>query len=369
MSKKIVYGVCGIGHGHLYRQLPVIDALADQPHKLAIMAYGQALPALVNRYADDENVAVFPVAVPYYNGGRLGLDFAAAAANPANQGVDFFATNATAMAQAREFLGGRPDMCVSDYEPVSASMAYTHDAPLVTIDQQSKYLTRSPQFPRNLDGLGFQDEIERLRMMFPRAEARLACSFFMVSLPRYSSMPVTIIPPILSDQVKAMKPAPEQGTVMVYFSSQQDLRQDPADISNVFNAFPGHTFHVFAPNSERYAGPNIVPHAKGGPDFQAIMARADALVTTAGHSLLSEAMHLALPVYAVPLPVYEQRINAQIIQQGGFGLSRTAISRAGLDEFLGKVDQYRSNIADDHSILHRGCGRDYALSALKRHLS
>jgi hypothetical protein len=37
-------------------------------------------------------------------------------------------------------LIGKPDLVISDYEPISAQYAYASGTPLVTIDQQSKYL-------------------------------------------------------------------------------------------------------------------------------------------------------------------------------------------------------------------------------------
>lgn len=369
MSRKIVYGVCGIGHGHLYRQMPVIDALADNGHAIAIFAYGQSLPTLCERYAQDDNVTVIPVAVPYYNGSRGGLDFEAAASNPANAGVDFFGINMRAMAAAKAHLGGAPDLCVSDYEPVAAQMAYVFDAPLVTIDQQSKYMVGNGLFPRDLDGLGFQDEVERLRMMFPRAEERLACSFFKVAKPRYVSMPVTIIPPILSDRVKTLDPKPEQGTIMVYISSQQAMKQAADDVGAILGSFPKHTFHIFAPDAERYAAPNVRPYTKGGEDFPNVLARADALISTAGHSLLSEAMHLKLPVFAMPLPVYEQRINASVIEKGGFGMNSSRLKKAQLGVFFEKLAEYRKAIATDTTHLVRGCGKNRALQVLGQHLS
>jgi Glycosyl transferase family 1 len=67
------------------------------------------------------------------------LDFAASLDAAQNQHINFFQENIAAMAQAQKMIG-KPDLVISDYEPVSAQYAYAYDAPLITVDQQSKYL-------------------------------------------------------------------------------------------------------------------------------------------------------------------------------------------------------------------------------------
>lgn len=39
---KILYGVCGIGMGHTYRQLPLLDNLAAEA-EIVLFAYGESL--------------------------------------------------------------------------------------------------------------------------------------------------------------------------------------------------------------------------------------------------------------------------------------------------------------------------------------
>jgi UDP:flavonoid glycosyltransferase YjiC (YdhE family) len=40
-SKKILYGVCGIGMGHTYRQLPLLDELAID-NRIVLFVYGES---------------------------------------------------------------------------------------------------------------------------------------------------------------------------------------------------------------------------------------------------------------------------------------------------------------------------------------
>ena len=38
--KKILYGICGIGNGHFFRQLPIIETLLKQNNKTAKILTG-----------------------------------------------------------------------------------------------------------------------------------------------------------------------------------------------------------------------------------------------------------------------------------------------------------------------------------------
>src|SRR3972149_4745327 len=53
------------------------------------------------------------------------------------------------------------------------------NVPLVTSDQQSKFLFGD--FPVTLGGFTYEDEVKRLSMFFPKADKRIACSFFRVA--------------------------------------------------------------------------------------------------------------------------------------------------------------------------------------------
>lgn len=348
---KILWGVCGIGHGHIFRQLPLIDHFA-RDNDIVIFGYGESYDFYKNRFADNPRVTVERVAVPYIPGGADGLDFAAAARMPENR-MDYTVINAAAMQAARDRLG-RPDLVVSDYEPVCAQYAYAMGAPLVTVDQQSKYLCGD--FPAPLNGQDYKDEIERLRMFFPRAERRLASTFFTVSAKGASD--VTLCPPVLGDSIlnirREKSAAPE---ILIYLSSQKPFGQSFDDIAAACAAYSGVTFHLFGKNIPPMPAANVNVYRHGDPAFHQVLGRCHGVVSTAGHTLLSEAMYLGIPVYAIPLPLYEQEMNAHVIEQGGFGLRAPHLDAEMLGQFLSSLSAYELAIAADKKYLLRGAGQ------------
>ena len=60
---KILYGVCGIGMGHTYRQLPLLDVLAAEA-QIVMFVYGESLEFYGKHFAGNANVSVVPVSVP-----------------------------------------------------------------------------------------------------------------------------------------------------------------------------------------------------------------------------------------------------------------------------------------------------------------
>jgi uncharacterized protein (TIGR00661 family) len=367
---KILYGVCGIGLGHTMRQLPILEHFAAHS-RVVVFAYGESLRFYQERYRGNAAVTIVPVSVPFYPGGANGLDFAASAAREGNGSAEAFATNCRALATAQAMLG-RPDLVISDYEPISAQYAYSQNAPLVTIDQQSKYLIG--EFADSLGGETVLDEVQRLRMFFPKADARIACSFFRVPVKQAGprSERVQLHAPIINSNVRALdaKKSAGRNELLVYMSSQRDFAQSPEEIAAVLARNPQWTFHVFLPAGKELpsvAAPvNVAYYNAGDFRFHRLLERCAGIISTAGHSLLSEAMYLGKPVYALPLPVYEQQMNAHVIDVNGFGIAESRITNTALRRFVRDLPDFGANIAADKTTLLRGSGEDKIIAYLTR---
>ena len=364
-GQKILYGVCGIGSGHTYRQLPIIERLAAA-NTLVIFAYDFSFRFLSEHFRANPDVHVIPVAVPFYAGGEQGLDFVRTAHLAAKKPVNFTAINCQAMAEAAALIG-KPDLVISDYEPVSAQYAYAYATPLVTIDQQSKYLTGD--LPERINGQSYLDEIMRLKMFFPRAEARLACSFFNVATRKSPADRVIIIPPVIRSELLALvRRDIDSRSFIVYLTAQQGFRQDLPELMQVCAGQKAARFHIFLPSGSTdkqiSLAPNITLHRSGGGDFLKVLQSCSGIISTAGHGLLSEAMFLGIPVYAMPLPLYEQEMNAKVIDDKGFGISWPILTHEKLTEFIRCCPHYSQAIIQDDSVLLRGDGAAEIMSCL-----
>ncbi|USE34901.1 glycosyltransferase family protein [Endozoicomonas sp. SCSIO W0465] len=375
-GKKIVFGICGIGNGHLNRQLPCLNYLRDRDHQIVLFTYGQALEYFRNHQAAYPGIRVCEVNNPYIVGCPSGLDFEATSELPQNNSSNFNRINFQAMAVADQQLG-TPDLVISDYEQVSAQYAYSKQAPLVTSDQQSKFLTGA--FMPDLAGTSFRDEQERLSLFFPRADKRLATSFFSVQpnvrSQRGETANVMLLPPVIRPEIIAAK-AQCHGTtasLLMYITAQswtclpieqwiQAVRENVPD---------GITVHVFLPKQcplSADSEPMRFYH-HGDTRFVSLLAACGGVISTAGHTLLSEAMYLNKPVYAMPLKnLYEQQINAKVIGDNQFGVSSGELSAEKLKTFIANLAFYADNIGKDNTVLLRGNGKDQVIRIIEQTL-
>lgn len=351
--KTILYGICGIGNGHFYRELPVIRHLLAQGHRVVVFTYGEVPSCFQREFVTKSplNLMVISVINPYLVGSSTGLDFKATAdQNKGNK--DFLEVNALAMEAAN--TQGPYHLVISDYEMVSAQYAYAKGIPLVTMDQQSKFLYG--KFPQPLGGTCYyQDEIERLRMFFPTAHRRIVISFFDIPPgPDAVRYPVQVMGPILRPEILQGRNQPTQPILLVYMSAQNFQPQQAIQWIQVLETTRVLNIHMYVP-------PNFTPpksrngrlhfHPHGHPSFHLHLLTCKGIISHAGHSLMCEAMYLRKPVLCVPLAIYEQQLSAAVIHENGFGV-KCASPEDGLRStdvalFIRDLDVFTANIQEN----------------------
>lgn len=328
--KKVLYGICGIGLGHMYRQLPILEELVQQ-HKVMVFAYGESLTFCRHTFKNTPHVQIAEVAVPYLVGGTDGIDFSASATHPHNQ-QNFTRINAQAFAKAKAFFG-TPDIVFSDYEPNAAQYATMHSAPLYTIDQQSKYLVGT--FPEETNGYTYKDEVERLKLFFPHVTGRIVTSFFDFNIKEpYASHTQVVQPTLRKSLQQHTQRTTEKNKIIVYISAQDGYAQNITEVTSLLHTHEEYTFHLYAKGeaARTHHNVHIYPHAH--TSFDKNLLSCDGLISTAGHSLLSEAVALNIPTLALPLAIYEQQYNAHIMNQA-IGLpTEEALTPSLLQHFL-----------------------------------
>lgn len=363
MRKKILWGISGIGNGHINRQLPLIRQLAKSC-QIMIFCYDKSYEVAKKNFLKNKNITLQEVSIPFWSGGKRGLDFSLAQKNEHNQNRLFFLKNCEAMAMVQKKIG-KPDLVISDYEPISAQYAYAYNAPLITIDQQSKFLVGN--FPKEIAGFNCQDEIERLHMFFPKVEARLAVSFFNVEKGR-SDDSVLLFPPIIKDAVLNLKRTEKKNSILVYISAARAFGQTNEQIRQILSRFPEAQFSLFT-EEQINSSANVVGYKQGDERFLKVLSECTGIITTAGHTLLSEAMYLGIPVYALPVAPYEQHLNAYVINKYGFGLASDKLQLAQLKKFLSNLNKYKEVIrANKDKILLNGVGQDRVVEFLNKKL-
>lgn len=228
------------------------------------------------------------------------------------------------------------DLVVADHEPFMPRAARRLGVPVVALSHQLVLTeTRAEVPPRHaLSALGTSLGIRVLSP--PRPEAVVVPSFFFPPLRRRSR--ATLVPPILRrDVLEAHRT--EGDRVLVYLNEGDGMAPLLDALGGV--AAP---FDVYGLDPALPAPPNVSLHAPSRGGFLAHLAEARAVVATAGFTLISEALHLGVPVLAVPNQgFFEQVVNARALVAAGRG---EAVVGRGLraDDvtgFLSRLEGYR----------------------------
>ncbi|HET7723722.1 MAG TPA: glycosyltransferase family protein, partial [Propionibacteriaceae bacterium] len=245
---------------------------------------------------------------------------------------------------------GRPDLVISDYDMVSAQIAYLFDAPLVTLDQQSKFLGyECPNFDEFTPG----EHRRRLGYFFPKAALRVATSFFTVDYPPVPEFPVTVIPPILGRDVVGRAQAPVPGNVTVYLSAASHILQPVEEIVALFGQLPDHRFTCYLDADVAHVPANVTLRPGSRAAFVDTLSRSDAVISTAGHNLITEAAYLRVPMLLVPFHHYEQQLNARIVTESGIGRASEVLTLEGVGAFLEGLDEHRRCLDETTRLFRR----------------
>lgn len=358
---NILISVCGFGNGHSARQAHVVEALLRRGHQLALFGFMNSERYFKQHYPQ---LPLFPLRVPIIHvSSQVGIDFGRSAVEPLNIYDDGNAVNFAAMQGALDYFGGKPDLIISDYELVAAQLAYAIDTPFVTLDQHSKFM--GYQFPA-VNGYSRIEERSRLGMFFPDADLRLACSFFDVPWPKDPKFDVQLIPPILREALLALTPIPADSAtpeIIVYISPHGATQQSPSELYEIFTHFPQKKFVVYGsiqPDSYK----NVIFRGYESTPFLHALTRAEAVITTAGHNLLSELAYLKKPVYTLPFPFFEQQCCADMVQRLQIGVGTEQLSVESLSNFFDDLSLYQHNLNVGNGLTPNFNGLEVAIEAL-----
>jgi len=315
---RIVYGVSGEGSGHSSRAYAVGAYLISRGHTVKMVSYDRGLRNLSGHFdvtetaglniANQDNQVSIPRTVTV-NLRKL----------PAFR-------RSVARIRRELFIDFNPDAVITDFEPVTAYLAWARGVPLISLDNQHRM--RYMEYPRPPD-LANDARLTELviRLMVPRPAVSLATTFYFGKVKNAHTF---LFPPILRDEVRAI--APTRGEhVLVYFSFGFDTFLDALRRRTQCN------FIVYGYDRSAQEG-NITFQPFSREGFLHHMASSRAVIATAGFTTLTEALYYRKPYLALPMKgQFEQELNGFLVEHLGYGLNAREGREDTLDRFLGSL--------------------------------
>jgi uncharacterized protein (TIGR00661 family) len=321
---RILYGVSGQGFGHAARSQEVIAHLLSQRHEVFVFTYSQGVSMLQGAY-------------PLYEIPGLGLSYR-------NNKLLYWKTLTSNIKQLMKnprkwpkilatFRDFDPDIVITDFEPLSALLAKIEGKPLISIDNQHQLTNTRISVPTRYQKDFIGDKLV-IKSLIRRAHAYLVTSFFETPIIKKNTQ---IFPPIIRKEVLSLRPTSGE-YILVYAGAHFD---------NVLRVLRRTQMRYIVFSATKHTDePNITFKKHGDPEWLPLLAGCQAVIGTAGLSLISESLYLGKPYFALPIRrQIEQIVNALYLERLGYGAYSERVSAAAINDFIANISQYQAHLA------------------------
>jgi uncharacterized protein (TIGR00661 family) len=225
-----------------------------------------------------------------------------------------------------------PDVCISDMEPVASLVSRLKRLPLISFDNQHQLTHLAPVIPsvRQRDFLVARSVVRRY---VGEADAFIILSFFKK---RCADRRVFVTDPLLRKEV--IRARPRTKNFILVYQTRPDER-----LFNVLRSI-NESFIVYGHHASKHDG--NLRFKPVGASFLSDLVSCKAVIASAGFSLMSEALYLKKPYFAIPLEgQFEQYYNALCLRKARFGTFSVTSRARDITQFLSRLDIYRRNLA------------------------
>ncbi|MAW30953.1 MAG: hypothetical protein CMD15_03505 [Flavobacteriales bacterium] len=300
---KIAMALAGEGRGHTVRAVALGQELIDLGHDLRFFTKGQSEDLLIERFGHD-SLQIMPVPrfvsfgprVSVTATGIMGGVFLLGIRNKVKQTID-------------DMGDWRPDICISDFEPVLPRVAKKLKVPCISFDSQ--------HFTIACDMKNYLSVIHRMRISIVALIAKIFnpyAKLHVVSKP--FSLPVRknkyhLVGPMLRPSIENGNWEPTNTHIVCY--SRAALSKCLPEIFN-YSEELGLEVRLYGFHPE-----NIPTHVKKMPisdqGFVDDLLSCNLIISTAGSQLIGEVATLGIPSILIPEPgQVEQDINARLAE-------------------------------------------------------
>jgi uncharacterized protein (TIGR00661 family) len=323
---KILYGVAGEGFGHSSRARVIAKYLEEKGHEVIIMTYGQAYSVLKNKFK------VFKVR-------GLGLIFKKSVLKKRKTFVynlEHFPKNLRKWKRFHKLMKEfKPDLCISDMEPIVPILRNWYGLPLICIDNQHRLTNLKINVPSEYKK-DFIIAREVTNAFVRKADYFIISSYSITPLKDKYKKNSFIVPPIIRNEIKKQKSKSKYGEkILVYLT-----KKDKSILKILKNI--NEKFVVYGYNKNKKIG-NL--EFKTKESFLRDLVNCKAVIATAGFTLLSESIYLKKPYFALPLKrQFEQTLNALFLKKADFGEYSEDVSEKEINYFLKNLGEYKKKL-------------------------
>jgi uncharacterized protein (TIGR00661 family) len=322
---KILYGLAGEGFGHSSRAREIIPYLQKKGHKVTVMTYGQAVSVLKK-----EGFDVFKIKGMHIHFKKGKMD----RVETVKRSLGNFLSNLKKSKRIYGLMKRGFDLCISDMEPLVPMLSNWYNLPLLNIDNQHRLVNLEFKVPDKYK-TDFYFARFVTNLFVSKADGYVITSFSKAKIKDRYKGKTYIVPPIIRKKVRKVK-LKKKDKILVYFTKKDE---------RVFKILKeiDEKFVVYGWNVEKKKG-NMVFH-KAGERFLKDLAECKAVIATAGFTLISEALYLKKPYFALPLEgQFEQTLNALFLKSSGMGDYSDEPDEKKIRKFIEEIGKYERKL-------------------------
>ena len=321
MSKPVLfYGICGEGLGHAARSAALMERL-ESDFSVHVLTFGDALHFFRDR--GFPNIHHIPGLTFIKKCQKI--DWVASILHM----LDFVRNGQKHLSHVEKIWDAiRPDMAITDFEPLVPRVAIQNKIPVLGVDNQAKIsrckLKELPFFLRLYQAV-FSMAIE---WVVPRKATRVVSCFHPEFCTPFKTVKA-VVGPMLRSSITRLSPTDGGFTLVYYKDVVGECLFRVAKILGLRTVVYGGCEH--AQNWPQF---EFHPHGEGFPEA---LAACSVLVCPAGNQLLGEAAFLGKKTICIPQrEQYEQAINGFYMEKIGLGkmVRNPAAPEREVGEFL-----------------------------------
>lgn len=321
---RILYGVAGEGLGHAARSRVVIERLMKK-NKVKIVAAGKAYSYL-SKFFDVTKISYFKIV---YIGSEAS-NFLTLLNNVMRLPI-ILAKSWKISQTIKEF---KPDLIITDFEPLVAYFAFFKHIPVISIDNQHIITNTSHKnLPKKY---WFNWIIMKLvvKLFIIKSDKYFINSFYNCRAKDKNSI---IINPLLREEILNAK-ATGKGHILVYQTSESNKKLIE-ELQKVKQKFI-----VYGFGANKTLG-NVILKEQNEKEFLKDLKSCKAVITNGGFSLISEALYLKKPILSIPLrKQFEQTLNAIYLERLGYGIFTEETKKEIIERFIWDIPKLKNKL-------------------------
>ncbi|MCK4798201.1 MAG: hypothetical protein KAT05_12530 [Spirochaetes bacterium] len=385
---RIAYSMCGEGHGHYGRNVEIIRLLSKRlPNcEIDLYLYGDTWNIFSMDKEIPKNVKINKIPGFRFMYEKTGAmdSMGSTLANFDNIGVflrtiklDFLHTVIFPLRKLIAKIRNKPDeianryymkyfkefdFAIADLEPLLPRVAVLRKRPFLTLDNQHVMLygdfdTKVFTIKERLEHLFVRNS---LKILHPVSDLFVLSCFYKIPIkPKYANF-VKEIGPLIRENLKRLRNEIEyEDFILVY--AHKILRDK---LFPVLTRLGHHKYIVFTTDDSdhedfTYKREWIEYHSIDPVKFIQFFVKCKAVISTAGNTLITEALFLKKPFFGISLEGnFEQRLNLYMLEKSGFGdgCKISEFSEEHIRHFFDNLEKYQkrlktSNIQDNTDTL------------------